>query len=133
MLTIFQILKEYSKYRVIFNEAINLIVRSMKDKKVLIVSFLQSLGLITYCFIVGSLIFNKAEDWFGPMNETFGSMLFLLIFVVSALICALIVFAYPVSLFIETKKGKDSIKIVGYTAGWLLLFVSLSIAVIAAI
>lgn len=95
----------------------------MKTEKLLLTSFLQALGLVIYCFLVGWLIFNKAEEWFGPMNETFGSMLFLVVFVVSALICALIAFAYPVILFLETKKGKDSVKIVGYTAGWLLVVV----------
>lgn len=104
----------------------------MNKKNIIVVSLLQSLGLVAYCVIIGWLIFYKAEQWFGPMNQMLGSTLFLLIFVMSALICGVIAFAYPVIHFLETKKGKESVAIVGYTVVWLFLFV-LIIAVLLSV
>lgn len=97
----------------------------MKNNKLILISFIQSFGLAFYCFLVGWIIFNKAEQWFGEMNETLGSMMFLMIFVLSVLICGLITFGYPVKLFLETKKWSESLKLVIYTVGWLLFFVIL--------
>ncbi len=63
---------------------------------------------------------------------TLAIILFLLAFILSALICGLIVFAYPVFLFFEGRKV-DSLKIIGWGITWLsgffLIFGSASLIV----
>ena len=92
----------------------------MKKKKLVLISLLQALGQALYIDLVG-LIFWRGNEWFGKMNFYLGPVLFLTLFVVSALISAFIVFGYPITLFFVKKKQKDAIKLVIYTGGWLLL------------
>jgi len=40
----------------------------------------------------------------------------------SAMICGLLVFAYPVKLYLKTKKYEQSLKIVFMTSVWLVVF-----------
>ena len=75
---------------------------------------LQAFGVAIYCAVVGIFIWN-ANHLFGPMNNFFGPILFLIIFSTSALICALIVFYKPYKLFFSGKKN-DALSIVVYTA-----------------
>lgn len=93
----------------------------MKRSPVLI-GFLQSLGLVAYCSLVATIIW-KGETWFGKMGTLLGPILFLSLFVVSVIICALIAGAYPFIVFWDKKNTKEALKMVGFTAAWLVLFV----------
>lgn len=86
------------------------------------IGFLQSLGLAAYCSLVATLIW-RGETWFGRMGNLLGPILFLSLFVVSVIICALIAGAYPFIVFWDKKNTKEALKMVGYTAAWLALFV----------
>ena len=86
------------------------------------VGFLQSLGLVAYCSLVGFIIW-RGEAWFGNAGNLLGPILFLSLFVVSAMICALIALGYPFIVFWDRKNTKEALKMVGFTAGWLALFV----------
>lgn len=86
------------------------------------IAVFQALGLVAYCGLVGLLIW-RGNKWFGPMTGFLGPLLFLSLFVVSALICALIGLGHPFLLFWEGKKPKEALKLVTYTAAWLALFV----------
>ena len=86
------------------------------------VALFQALGLVVYCGLVGLLIW-RGNKWFGPMTGFLGPLLFLSLFVVSALICALIGLGHPFLLFWEGKKPEEALRLVAYTAAWLILFV----------
>ena len=104
----------------------------MKKKDIVLVSLAQALGLVGYCFLIGWGIFNKAEVLFGDMNESFGPMFFLMIFVLSVLICGVIAFGYPVNLYLKDKNDRSPIQIVVYMVGWLFLSV-IVVGVIASV
>ncbi len=94
----------------------------MKKLSLGFISFLQALGIVIYCGLVGAFMLN-AGRWFGPMPTTFlGPTLLLTLFVVSAVICALIFGYYPFILFWEQKDTKKALKLVTYTTGWLFFF-----------
>jgi hypothetical protein len=99
----------------------------MKKPSLFFISFLQALGLTLYCFLV-SLIFWNGATWFGAMNTFMGPFLLLSIFVVSAVICALMFGGYAFILFWEKKKTKEAMRLIFYTIGWLIFFVLTIIA-----
>jgi len=82
---------------------------------------LQALGLVIYCGLVG-LLFWRGETWFGPMYTFLGPVLLLVVFVASALISALIALGHPFILFWEKKQTAKALKLVIYTAAWLVFF-----------
>lgn len=95
-------------------------IMKMREKiSPMTIGLMQAAGLISYCVGVGWFIFTRAEETFGPMTATLGSTLFLMLFIVSGLICGLIAFAYPIKVFIKTKKLDVPLQIVGYTTLWL--------------
>ncbi len=93
--------------------------------------FFQALGVTLYCSFVG-LFFWKGNELFGKVPNFFGPVAFLLLFSVSALICALLVFYNPYKLFFDGKK-KEAVDLVLYTAAWLfaffLVFITLAIII----
>lgn len=82
--------------------------------------FIQALGVTLYCSLVGLLMW-KGNTIFGNAPNYAGPVAVLLLFSVSALICALIVFYQPYRLFFEGKK-KEAADLVLFTTGWLFLF-----------
>jgi len=88
------------------------------------VAFLQALGLVFYCGLVG-VIFWQGDSWFGEMNNYLGPVMVLVLLSMSVIICALISFGYPFLVFWEEKKPKKAISIVYYTAAWLVFFMLL--------
>ena len=99
-----------------------------KTKPLLLTSLLQALGTTAYVSLV-ALIFWRGNQWFGKMNPYLGPVLVLTLLVISAIICALIVFAKPFLLW-QTKKPKKALKLVAYTAGWLVLFFFVTLGVL---
>ena len=79
----------------------------------------QSAGIFLYIALV-SLIFWQGNNWFGP-HAYLGPILVLLLFSVSAMICGLIMFYKPFRLFLDNKK-EEAVKLVLYSAGFLVLF-----------
>lgn len=90
------------------------------------IAFLQALGLVFYCLLIG-IIFWQGETWFGPIFSFVGPALFLVLFVASALISALIILGYPFVLFWEEKQTIKALKLIIYTIAWLIFFVLLLI------
>lgn len=88
------------------------------------IAFLQALGLVVYCSLVGLLIW-QGENIFGPPYTFLGPAMFLVLFVASALISALLILGYPFILFWEKKELVKALKLVVFTIGWLLFFVLL--------
>jgi hypothetical protein len=94
-----------------------------------LIAFLQATGLVFYCGLVG-LIMWQGNSWFGPATNFLGPVLLLVLFVISALACALIGLGYPLILFWDEKKTKDALKLVTYTVAWLALYLFLIISVL---
>jgi len=85
-------------------------------------AFLQALGVVGYIVLI-AIFFTNAERWFGNMPEQFfAPLLMLTLLSTSAMICGLLVFAYPVKLYLTTKKFAPAFKIVLMTAVWLAVF-----------
>jgi len=87
-----------------------------------IIPLAQAVGLTVYVSLIAFFMQN-AHNWFGPQkeNQMFGIMVFLLIFVISALVSASIMLGYPTILFFKGKK-KTALKIVLQSVGWLVVF-----------
>ncbi|PIP51821.1 hypothetical protein COW80_04025 [Candidatus Beckwithbacteria bacterium CG22_combo_CG10-13_8_21_14_all_01_47_9] len=68
------------------------------------IAFIQALGVIGYCSLIAMIFWQ------------------LTILSTSAMICGLLVFAYPVKLYLKTKKYEQSLKIVFMTSVWLVVF-----------
>jgi hypothetical protein len=92
--------------------------------KIFKVSFGQAAGILIYILLV-AIIFWKGNEWFGKADNYLGPVLVLTLFSVSALICSLITFTYPLWLFWEKKQTKQAIKLVIYTALWLIFFLAI--------
>lgn len=91
-----------------------------------LIAFLQALGLVVYCSLVG-LLFWRGNKWFGTPHTFLGPSLFLVLFVVSALISALLILGYPFVLFWEKKQTIKALKLVVCTTAWLIFFILLAI------
>jgi len=85
------------------------------------ISFLQALGLTVYISLIG-LLMSQGNAIFGKMDTFLGPTLFLIIFVLSAVVCGLVFGYYPFILWWEHKETKKAIRVVFYTAGWLVFF-----------
>jgi len=92
------------------------------------ISFFQALGLVIYCSLVG-LLFWRGDKWFGPMSTFLGPALVFVLFVVSALISALIVLGHPFILFWEKKQTIEALELVIYTTAWLIFFIFLIVII----
>jgi hypothetical protein len=86
------------------------------------IAFLQATGLLIYCSLIG-LLFWKGNHLFGPMPTLFGPVAFFLLFMISAVICALLYLGYPFLLFWEHKQTRTALHLVAYTTAWCALFV----------
>ena len=104
--------------------------KSHTDVYLATAAFIQATGLVVYCLLIGLLIW-RGEYLFGPMNNFFGPMLFLVVFVASVLICALLAFGYAIVLFWDKKETRQSVKLVALTTVWLLFYVLLFILFMA--
>lgn len=93
----------------------------VKNKSLAFVGFLQATGVAIYCGGIGYLMIN-GDEIFGVIDSFVGPAMFLILFVVSALVTSLMVFYQPVILFWDKKKVRDAISLVGFTAAWLLLY-----------
>ena len=78
--------------------------------------------MAVYCGLVGLLMW-RGTHIFGQINTAWGPILFVTLFAASALICALLTLGYPIILFLDKKNTKEAVHLVGFTAGWLVLFV----------
>ena len=88
------------------------------------IGLLQALGVTAYCGLIG-VIFWKGNEWFSRMPDYFGPVLMLTLLSTSALICALMTLAYPAFLIVKKNQPVKALKLIGFTAAWMVLFVAL--------
>jgi hypothetical protein len=96
-------------------------MKKLEEQPLGLVGFLQALGVAAYCSLVGLLLMYGSAV-FGKQPRFSATVLFLVLFCTSALVCAIITFGYPVFLFWVKKQTREALKLVVYTAGWLVLF-----------
>ena len=102
----------------------------MKKSRLFLTGLYQSLGLIAYVMMVVFLL-NWLSSTFG--NKTVGNSplfiaIFLLVFVLSALITGSIVLAYPIILFTR-KMFKEAWWVLIFTVLWIIFYVIIFLTV----
>jgi uncharacterized membrane protein YidH (DUF202 family) len=94
----------------------------MSSKKL---GFFQAMGVTFYCSLIG-IFFWEGNKIFGKMNTYIGPVAFLLLFAVSVMVCALLVFYKPYKLFFAGKK-KEAVDVVLFTTLGLFVFLLVSL------
>ena len=106
-------------------------IRMKKTKKSLcFVGFLQAVSIFLYCSLIGVILW-KGEVFFGPVPNFTAPLLALSLLVTSVIVCALLAFGYPVYLFWDKKESKKALELVGYTALWLILIITVLLTALA--
>ena len=100
------------------------IIKCLDKKSVNCVALSQAAAATAYISLVG-LLFWKGNVIFGKVPNYWGPLVFLILFVVSALITGLLVLGYPFIVFWDQKRPKKAIGLVLYTTLWLSLFLLL--------
>ncbi len=97
-----------------------------KKKAIFPQGFVPALGIFLY-ILSTSLFMTNSSRWFGKMdNHVFAPVLFLTLFVVSAMVCGLMMFYKPYLLFME-KKYKDAMDVVFSSTAWLVGFMVMAL------
>jgi len=91
----------------------------MKTSKILAYSFLCSTGVILYTMLVAYILLNIPK-LLGNSPNIGGVAVFLLLFVVSALITGLLVLGGPLHLYFA-KKLKQAVYFLAFNISWLIL------------
>ena len=102
----------------------------MKVKNIILKGLYQSLGLAAYCILI-AFIMNNLSKLFPNTGVTINLLqvfMFLIIFLVSALITGSIALAYPVSLAFR-KNIKEAAFIVLSTVIWSILFLIIALVI----
>ncbi|MFA7654016.1 MAG: hypothetical protein WCX97_03175 [Candidatus Magasanikbacteria bacterium] len=99
----------------------------MTNSKLIFWGFVHAMGVDLYITIV-AIIIRYGEQIFGKMNNLFGPMAFLMLFVLSAAITSALVLGRPILLYMEGKKI-EAIKLFGYILGWLFILTTLTLAI----
>ena len=91
--------------------------------------FLQAAGVALY-IVAFAFLAQHAGEWFRTVTvpPMLGIAMFLLAFVVSALITGSLTISYPIMLFIDGKK-REAFSILIWDAAWLIAFLFLFAAV----
>ena len=104
----------------------------MEKNKLIKRAALNSLGVVVYVFLV-SLVLNNGERIFGAEdNELISPVIFLLLFVFSALLTSGLILGKPILLYLDGQK-KEGVKLLMITGAclfvYLLIFVGILIII----
>ncbi len=101
----------------------------MKTSKLLLAALLNSLGASVYIAAVVLLMIN-AQKFFGPANNFLGSVVILLLFVLSATVVGLLILGRPAYLYFNDLK-KEGIVLLLYTIAFLFVITIVAFLVLA--
>ena len=99
-------------------------------KKIVVAGLYQSLGLVVYCVLI-TFIMDSIFGFFGKSPagpDQYYFIMFLMVFVVSALITGSIILVYPIILAINKKFKKAGLVILS-TVLWSILFIIITMVV----
>jgi len=99
----------------------------MKNQKIWLWSLINAVGVFVYVMLV-VLVMTNGEKIFGQMENFWGPVVFLLLFVFSALVCGLLVFGRPIYLWFDNNNRKEAVKMLLFTV--VNLFVILLLALV---
>jgi len=99
----------------------------MPNKKLVLVSILNSLGALAYIVLV-VLFLNNAQSIFGKADNFFAGVIMLTLFVLSALITSLLILGRPAMLYFDGQK-KQGVELLLYTV--LILVILFALVVLA--
>jgi hypothetical protein len=102
----------------------------MTKSQLVLRSFLHALGVLAYVSLV-SWVMHSLADSKMPDN-VLAPVAFLLLFVISAAIVGMLVFAKPVIMFLDNLK-KEALLLAIYTICWLAVFTTIVFMVITQI
>jgi hypothetical protein len=85
----------------------------MKNQKVWLWSAVNAIGVFAYVMLV-VLVMTNGEKIFGQMENFWGPVAFLLLFVFSALVTGLLVLGRPIYLWLNDSK-KEAVKMLLFT------------------
>ena len=89
-----------------------------KPKKLIQESFLSALGVFVYISAI-SLLFKYGDKLFGAKPDQYwGPVIFLLLFIISALITGFLVLGRPIWFYLGGRK-EAAVRLLLYTVGWL--------------
>ena len=99
----------------------------MNKNKLILTSFLHSLGMLAYIMLV-AWIMSNAKMIFGEMNDFWGPVIFLMLFVFSAFLSGLLVLGRPIWLYLEHKK-KEALFFLFVVFGWMFVLLIIVFAI----
>lgn len=97
----------------------------MKNEKLL--ALLNALGVAIYTILV-ALVMRNGERVFGKMDNLFGPVAFLLLFVLSAAVVGALILGKPVMMYFDGQK-KEAVKMFVQTVLWLVVITVLTLSV----
>ncbi|MBI4090786.1 MAG: hypothetical protein HY422_02070 [Candidatus Komeilibacteria bacterium] len=100
------------------------------DPKIIKIAVVSAVGVFAYVGLI-SWVLIHGEQFFGslPRGDIRGPMLFLMLFVFSALVTGLMVLGRPTYLFLTGSK-KEALTLLGYTVAGLFVLTFLIFAII---
>lgn len=98
-------------------------------KNLILLSLFNAIGVAVYIFLV-SLVIQNGEKIFGKMDSSWGPIVFLLLFILSAAITGFLVVGRPILFYIDGKKA-EAVSLFLYTIGF--LFVITAVVFVAQI
>ena len=101
----------------------------MKTKKIIPIALIHALAVFLYTLLVSWVMMN-GDTWFGEMSGLAGPSLMLLLLVASATITGFLVLGRPIMLYLDNKK-KDALNFLGFTIGWMLVIIILTMVSLA--
>ncbi len=94
-----------------------------------VLGLLQAAGFAAYATLFGAFLVNGSK-WFGPSPSILGPVLFLLLFAFSAIVSTAMVLGYPFYVFWEKKNTELAVRLVAFTAAWLLFFIIITLTLL---
>jgi hypothetical protein len=95
----------------------------MKKSKLLLVSLVNSLGVLVYTSLV-VFIMNNGEKLFGQKSPFLGGLAILMLFVLSAITTSSLVLGRPIYLYLQGLKS-EAVKMLIYTVAFLFVITTL--------
>lgn len=103
-------------------------MEGLNMKKICKQSFIYSLAAAAYIALVAIFMAN-AEKFLGKNDTALSALAFLLLFSLSALIVGALLVGKPLMIYLDGKK-KEAVWALLANAGWMLLFLIISLAIL---
>jgi len=93
----------------------------MKNFKLILQGLIQAVGVAVYVGLV-SFLMRSGGKIFGEVDNFFGPIAFLLLFVLSAAITGSLTLGRSILMYVENQKS-EAVKLFGFTLGWMFVII----------